>query len=138
MNKTESIAREIIRGMVDHYESFITSWAAWDEKFTEARKKGIIKSEWKDATVFRALKYAETKGWIKAEWGGFNGGITPYAGSARRQRNYIITLQGKKATLFGRCTGCCMISCESELKKLCNEIRQEEQINKSNNSIGGK
>ena len=34
------------------------------------------------------------KGWLTAEWRGV--GMTPWAGSARRQRDYLITEKGKR------------------------------------------
>jgi len=124
MTKTEQIANLILNRMIEHKQISITSWAAWCEGFSAAREDGIINPNWKDSTVFRALKFAQTKGWITTDWCGV--GLTPWAGSARRQRNYTITTAGKKQTLIGKCTSCCM-SCNPETKQLCQQIKLEEQ-----------
>jgi len=83
--KAELLCIEIIKNMIIREQRDLTSWGG----FAEANAKGIISKTIPDWRVFKALAYGKRAGYFKAEWAGV--GMTPWAGSARRQRMYWLT-----------------------------------------------
>ena len=81
---------EIIRGIVRKNVPWITSW----DDFSEVREQGLIPDEWSNGMVLRAIQAGIREGWFEADWGGV--GLTPWSGSARRQRNYCLTEKGRE------------------------------------------
>jgi len=91
MNKSELLCLEIMKRYIDTDNYYITSWL----KYIEGKDFGLIPNYLTENKIYRALKAGESKGWIKSYW--IKIGQTPYAGSAKRQRIYEITPQGKQA-----------------------------------------
>lgn len=89
LKRYEPLCRKLMKGYLDRGEHILTSWAA----FAEAIDYGIIDEEVSHNVLLNAMAYGKLRGWLKAEWRGV--GMTPWAGSARRQRDYIITELGK-------------------------------------------
>ena len=96
MIESEKLCRKIIKGCVDREIETFTSWF----EFAELETLGILPVEDNaQGKRLRAVAFGKSKGWLTAEWCGV--GLTPWAGSARRQRNYFITEKGKKEVSFG-------------------------------------
>ena len=91
--KTSQLCKLLIRKHVQKGLSSITSW----HEFEESRELGFIDYNVKHSTLLRAMSYGKERGWLNARWGEV--GLTPYAGSATRERHYEITEKGKREAL---------------------------------------
>lgn len=92
MKASEKLCRLLIQEHLKR-NSPITSWN-W---FAESREWGIIGEEVSQHQLLCAMSVGKKKGWLKARWLGV--GLTPYAGSARRQRFYDIANKARKELL---------------------------------------
>lgn len=81
----KTLCEGIIRNLLKTSHLWLTSW--WD--FDGARDAGIITKTVPSWAVLKALAYGKAKGYFTAEWRGV--GTTPWAGSARRARDYWLT-----------------------------------------------
>jgi hypothetical protein len=93
--KASELCKEIIRNMIKQNEEDITSWFDFDQ----AREDKIIPTisddkEYSHYQILRAINFGKEQGWFKAEWRGI--GMTPWSGSAKRQRCYNLTEYGKE------------------------------------------
>lgn len=74
----------MIRVHLNSGTRMITSW----DGFYLARNIDACDADDSNACLLRAMAYGVKRGWLRAEWSGV--GMTPYAGSARRQRVWLI------------------------------------------------
>lgn len=83
--------RTFIRVTLQRGESFLTSW----DDFSELRDRCEESRSLSRSALLRAVTAGVRNGWLRPVWSGV--GLTPWSGSAKRQRDYLITEIGKQA-----------------------------------------
>jgi hypothetical protein len=119
--KVKDLCNTIMVNMFDNNENYITSWF----DFNDARRNNLVSEDVPRTTLLRVLNYGVKQGLFIKEWRGV--GMTPWSGSAKRQRDFELTSKGKWIVLSSKCNGMCMIDCKDPLKSKCQALKKERE-----------